>query len=197
MNKKSVKKALLLVLCAILLVVASVMGTLAYLTDKDDVTNTFTAGKVQITLTESVVNEYGVPVTPAATTPDGNEYLLVPGNNYTKNPVVTVLANSEPSWLFVKVENGIAGIEADSDKIVAQMSTNGWQLVEGQTNVYWNEHTAKSGADALYPVFDSFTIKTAWDGAGYDDAEVVLTAYAIQKANLADAKTAWAAFPNP
>ena len=47
---KNLKKALVLLLCAILLVVGSVMGTLAYLTSQDQVTNTFTVGNVEIDL---------------------------------------------------------------------------------------------------------------------------------------------------
>ena len=55
--KKS--KAILMALCAVLLVAASVMGTLAYLTSTDTVTNTFTVGNVQIKLDEAKVNEEG------------------------------------------------------------------------------------------------------------------------------------------
>jgi predicted ribosomally synthesized peptide with SipW-like signal peptide len=39
---KNAKKAILLTLCAILLVAGSVAGTLAYLTDRSSVENTFT-----------------------------------------------------------------------------------------------------------------------------------------------------------
>ena len=41
---KNAKKVLLLVLCAVLLVGASVAGTVAYLTATDSVENTFTVG---------------------------------------------------------------------------------------------------------------------------------------------------------
>ena len=39
---KKTKKALLLSLCAVMLVTASVLGTMAYLTSTDEVVNTFT-----------------------------------------------------------------------------------------------------------------------------------------------------------
>lgn len=42
---KTKSKALLLTLCAVLLVAASVLGTMAYLTSTDTVTNTFTIGQ--------------------------------------------------------------------------------------------------------------------------------------------------------
>ena len=50
---KTKSKALLLTLCAVLLVAASVMGTMAYLTSTDKVENTFTVGNVKITLDEA------------------------------------------------------------------------------------------------------------------------------------------------
>ena len=45
---KKTKKALLLSLCAVMLVTASVLGTMAYLTSTDEVVNTFTVGNVAI-----------------------------------------------------------------------------------------------------------------------------------------------------
>lgn len=58
-------KALTLSLCAVLLVVTTVFATMAYLTSQDSVNNTFTVGKVEITLDEAQVNDYGVPTDPA------------------------------------------------------------------------------------------------------------------------------------
>ena len=60
-------KVLLLSLCAVLLVAASVLGTLAYLTSQDTVVNTFTVGKVKTTLDEADVHPDGtaIPVLPA------------------------------------------------------------------------------------------------------------------------------------
>ena len=62
---KTKRKALLLTFCAVLLVVASVLGTIAYLTANDKVTNTFTVGQVAINLDEAKVTEDGKAVTPA------------------------------------------------------------------------------------------------------------------------------------
>ena len=59
---KKATKVLALMLCAVLLVTATVAGTLAYLTSSDTVENTFTVGSVTITLDEACVNEYGEPI---------------------------------------------------------------------------------------------------------------------------------------
>ena len=99
---KTKSKALLLTLCAVLLVAASVLGTMAYLTSTDTVTNTFTVGKVEIKLDEAKVNADGIPVEGAARV-TANSYKLMPGNTYTKDPTVTVLNGSEASYVRMKV----------------------------------------------------------------------------------------------
>lgn len=94
---KTKSKALLLTLCAVLLVAASVLGTMAYLTSTDTVTNTFTVGKVEIKLDETdVTNPTGPRV-------KANSYKLMPGTTYTKDPTVTVKAGSEESYVRMKV----------------------------------------------------------------------------------------------
>ena len=99
---KTRSKALLLTLCAVLLVAASVLGTMAYLTSTDSVENTFTVGKVSIKLDEAKVDADGKAVTPAERV-KGNEYKLMPGHTYTKDPTVTVEKGSESSYVRMKV----------------------------------------------------------------------------------------------
>lgn len=94
---KTKSKALLLTLCAVLLIAASVLGTMAYLTSTDTVTNTFTVGKVEITLDETDVTNPNGPRVKA------NSYKLMPGTTYTKDPTVTVLKGSEDSYVRMKV----------------------------------------------------------------------------------------------
>ena len=94
---KTKSKALLLTLCAVLLIAASVLGTMAYLTSSAEVENTFTIGKVEIKLDETdVTNPTGPRVT-------ANSYKLMPGTTYTKDPTVTVKAGSEESYVRMKV----------------------------------------------------------------------------------------------
>ena len=99
---KTKSKALLLTLCAVLLIAASVLGTMAYLTSSAEVKNTFTVGKVEIKLDEAKVNADGIPVEGAARV-TANSYKLMPGNTYTKDPTVTVKAGSEESYVRMKV----------------------------------------------------------------------------------------------
>lgn len=99
---KTKSKALLLTLCAVLLIAASVLGTMAYLTSSAEVKNTFTVGKVEIKLDEAKVTADGIPVEGAARVTE-NSYKLMPGTTYTKDPTVTVKAGSEESYVRMKV----------------------------------------------------------------------------------------------
>ena len=99
---KTKSKALLLTLCAVLLIAASVLGTMAYLTSTAKVENTFTVGKVEIKLDEAKVNADGIPVE-GADRVTANSYKLMPGTTYTKDPTVTVKAGSEESYVRMKV----------------------------------------------------------------------------------------------
>ena len=63
MKNSKLRRVLLLLACAVMLVSLSVGATLAYLTGKDEVVNTFTVGNVQIKLDEAKVNTDGTYVT--------------------------------------------------------------------------------------------------------------------------------------
>lgn len=170
---KKTKIALTLV-CAILLVAASVMGTLAYLTSTATVTNSFTVGNVTLGntneagLDEAKTTAAGVPVDSsdkeltkdettgkynltAAKRVDQNTYKLQPGHTYVKDPTIHVGDSSDDCYLFVKVENGISDIEATTgngySNIEAQMAAKGWkQLGTSYANIwYYAESTATEG----------------------------------------------------
>lgn len=93
---KKAKKIVALLLCILLLIGASIAGTVAYLTDTKAVTNTFTVGKVAIELHEDgekTRNDQTV----------GLDLHLVPNVPVDKKPVVTVLKDSEDCYVRVKV----------------------------------------------------------------------------------------------
>lgn len=187
---KSKKKVFLTVLCAAALVVASVLGTMAFLTSKTaTVTNTFTVGNVKITLDEAKVDTAGVPVEGAARV-TANEYKLIPGHTYTKDPTVHVDANSEESWLFVKVDDQIAEIEDDTT-VAAQLTANGWTSVAGATNVY--AYKEKVAAGANIKVFESFKIKDNATVNGNAGKTITVEAFAVQADGFSTSGEAWSA----
>lgn len=195
---KNYRKALLLVLCAVLLVAASVLGTLAYLTDTKSATNTFTVGHVYIDLDETDVNPMGVKDGDTRVTE--NTYHLLPNHTYVKDPIVYVEAKSDDCFVFVKIDNEIADIE-DETTVATQITAKGWtQLTDKNDNevagVYYKNHT-KQGTRKEYPVFENFKIKGTVDNtelADYQGKTIVVTAYAIQADGFNnDAFAAWTA----
>ena len=125
--KKKVLKAGLLALAAIVLVVATVLTTIAYLTASSAVSNVFTVGNVAISMFEHKVNSNGQLVDDNGTVitdiangieVDTNSYHLVPGNDYVKDPTIRILSNlqngaeaADTMYLFVKSHNMIRTIE--------------------------------------------------------------------------------------
>lgn len=195
---KKTSKALLLSLCAVLLVTASVLGTMAYLTSQDQVVNTFTVGNVAITLDEKDVDNSTLG---GNDRDKANAYKLMPGHNYEKDPIVHVDANSEDCYLFVKVVNEIANIEAEKT-VAQQMTEKGWVAVGAANGIYvyttdkTNPAVVTKGSNIT--VFENFTIAGNVDNttlATYADKTITVNAYAIQADGFAG-KTAseiWAA----
>ena len=178
-NRRSVSsKAFVVMLALVLALGCAVGGTIAWLTAQTGkVTNTFTYGDINITLEETT----------------GENYKIIPGKNIDKDPKVTVKAGSEDCWLFVKVVEDGTFVE----KKVTYEIADGWQLVDGQTNVYWREvkntDTVREFSvlkDKKVFVKDTLTKDDIKDIT--TNPTLTFTAYAIQKEGFADAKAAWA-----
>ena len=111
------KKGLALVLALALMVVGAVGGTLAWLTAKSDtVTNTFTTSNITVKLEE----KEGAAVT------GGKEFKMIPGYTIRKDPTVTVLANSEDCFLFVKLDKS-----TNFDTFLSYTMAADWNELEG------------------------------------------------------------------
>ena len=195
---KSKRKALLLAFSAILLVAASVLGTYAFLTAQSQkVENTFTVGKVAITLDEAKVTAMGV--VDGSERVQANSYKLIPGHSYVKDPTVHITAGSEDSWLFVRVKNGLSAIEKAGDTTIAkQMEKLGWTAVAPGSDIYAYQSTVK--ADANIKVFEQFIVdgtKTGTDLTAYASAKITVEAYAVQADGFDNAAAALTAAPFP
>lgn len=177
--KKNMKGAAFIAAGALALSLGA-FGTMAWLTDTTDpVQNVFTVGNVKLDLAETT-----------------SDYKMVPGVDIAKDPTVTVKANSEDAWVFVKVEQS-AGFESYLTYAVDQ----GWTALAGQTGVFWRE-VAGSAADQVFPVLldnkatvlDSVTndMMDAVSEGTVQAPALTFTAYAIQKSGFADPAAAWA-----
>lgn len=204
--RKSTKKAnvfkLTITLIALGLVFTMTLGgTIAWIVDTTEtVKNTFTYGNIDITLTET---DTGDGDNDALT----NKYTMIPGNTIEKDPVVTVKANSEACWLFVKIE-----VSNNFDDFMEYAVASGWTQLKDANNadvtgVFFREVT-KNTADQAFPVIldnkvnvKSDVTKGQLDELALPNATLPymnLTAYAVQKVGTGDsAYTVWTTIVNP
>ena len=212
---KTKSKALLLTLCAVLLVTASVLGTMAYLTSTDEVVNTFTVGSVAIKLDEAKANADGTLVE-GADRVKANSYKLLPGHTYNKDPMVTVLKGSESSYIKMTVTfskasaldaifapTGGAGLTSifngyDSANWIYKGNTKD-ATADTRTYEFWYKETvgAPTADVALDALFDSITVPgtiTNEQLATIAGMTITVNAYAIQADGFDNAEAAWAAF---
>lgn len=211
---KTRSKALLLTLCAVVLVIATVFGTMAYLTSTDEVVNTFTVGSVAIKLDEAKANTDGSLVE-GADRVKANSYKLLPGHTYNKDPMVTVLKGSEPSYVKMTVTFSKANeLDAIFDPNGANLTSifkgydaTNWigkgntkdAAANTRTYEFWyKEAVGAPTADvALDALFDSITVPGSITNDQLKTIEgmtITVNAYAIQADGFANAEAAWAAF---
>ncbi len=186
-KKKGVSTKVFLSLLALVLVVGcAVGGTIAWLTaTTEPVVNTFTYGKIKIELTETT----------------GTEYKIIPGVNISKDPKVTVKADSEACWLFVKVAEKGTFV---TDKVTYSIA-NGWMPLDATNHpgVYYREVDAVTAdtnfnvltGDATYPngvvtVSENLT-KAEVNSVAATQPTLTFTAYAVQKDGINTAADAW------
>ena len=172
------KKVRILVAAIALMLCCAIGGTLAWLSDKTaPVVNTFTVGDINITLTES----------------DNLNLKMVPGNTVFKDPKVTVKANSEACWLFVKVEKS-----ANFDSFMTYIVANGWTPLADNDGVYYREVPANE-TDAEFEVLqnnrvtvkETVTKQDLLEVADSNSPTLTFTAFAVQKENIDSATAAW------
>lgn len=142
------KKIFAIVLCVAMLAIAVIGGTMAYFTDTDAQTNTFTAGKVGISLDEAIVakDAAGNLVATGSRTDETQtlqNYHLFPAMKVTKDPTITVAADSEDAYIAAVVTItgdiydliGVAGY----DNIDITKLASGGLMAKASTQVQgWN-----------------------------------------------------------
>ena len=189
--KKTLRKVLPVLALVLVVAVASVGGTLAWLkVATDPVTNTFTVGNINIDLTETT----------------GNNYKIIPGVDIAKDPKVTVKANSEACWLFVKVEEAnwpndmeTIGDETTGTERVRKVNyalDTDWLGVPGTNNVFYREVSATTTNTDFAVLKDnevtvSSSLTKAEANAISGTPTLTFTAYAIQKDGFDTAAKAW------
>ena len=213
------KKKKTILAAAVLLLMLAVGGAIAYFTDTETKTNTFTIGNVDITLTEdgwdalADANDNDIP--------DAAEDMM-PGESVTKDPLINNVSTKNPAYVFAKVEVPCTTIVAPattSEELFTYTTNAGWTELSTAavactsggtaTHVYYygtggtlttlakatSETTPTSTSN---PLFSSITLLGTLKGnEGLSgEKQVVVTGYGIQTEGLTSTAPAdvWANF---
>ena len=183
------KRKLIIALALCLALALGIGGTMAYLTaTTSSVVNTFTIGNVGLELTETTGTE-------------GNngqrQFKMVPGNTIGKDPTVTVTADSEDCWLFVKLVKS-----ANFDTYLTYAVEDAWAALDDHPGVYYRE-VKQADAVKSFSVLkdDQVQVRTtvenfqAATGTSFVEPTLTISAAAIQRANIDNAEAAYTKLP--
>lgn len=233
MMKRKTNKRIVIAISSIAILLMTVGGVLAYLTDTASVTNTFTVGDVKITLDEAKVTPEGKPVDGNGNEVDlenaervtdigdgtANNYHLIPGMTYVKDPTMTVKSGSDESYVRMLVTINCASAfdaiyqpeKADLTKIFNEYSSD-WVYVDAtrvedeiiyefrykETVSGYSDDENKTKADMkLPPLFKSITVPeflTKEQLMTLENLVIKVEGHAIQAAGFEKENDAWAAF---
>lgn len=172
MNKKLITAASIALAACV-----AIGGTIAYLwDDTKTVTNTFSVGAVDIKLTEDGKEE-------------GKNYDVIPGQNISKDPIVTLEKIASDSYLFVKVEDSLAGLE--------WAKADGWEWLDTEKTVLYREVSTGDRGTEYHIIKDATVVVPNTVTNEAELGALSFTAYAIQKQkddeNVFTPQEAWTA----
>ena len=183
-------KIISVIVAAALLLIGIMGGTIAWLVDKTEpVVNTFTYGDINIDLEET-------PTPDDDDNPDTNEYEMIPGEEITKDPKVTIKTDSKASWVYVKLEKSL-----NFNDFMEYEIAQGWtQLKDALGNdvpgVYFREVGEVVSEDVVYDVIKDNKIHVKEtvtkemlnaldpEGAEATCPTLTVTAYAVQRSGF-------------
>ena len=179
------KKILAITLCIAMLAIMLVSGTMAYFTDTQAQTNTFTAGKVDIILYEHIVEKdatTGNLVSTGEKTQKDQSYHLYPAMTVAKDPTIRVEAGSEDAYVAAKVTvtgdiHTLIGVEGYDNIDITKLASGG--LMDEST-------TQVTGWNGLSMVYETATCVIYQDA---DKANNTWTLYVFITEPMAEKET--------
>ena len=180
--KRNISGRVLVALVAVVLLIGCAAGgTVAWLVSEPAaIVNTFTIGDIKASLAETT-----------------KDYHIVPGVDIDKDPVATVLKNSEDCYLFVKIDEENWPIFTETDGTTRKVDyavAAGWTKLED--GVYYRE-VSKSADDQAFHILkdDKVTVSSSLTK---DDLSTVttqpkltFTVYAVQRSGVDTPAAAW------
>lgn len=195
MSKNTRNRILLTAVAALLLVVMTVGGTVAYLTAKSqEVKNTFKPSAITVDINEHVYDPATGDVT-TAVTKTNNNYQFIPGFDMEKDPYVTV-TNDVDCYVFLTHTKPANWPEWATYTI----DTSEWTELEAGV---WYKEVAANATDKEFNVITGQTItvpttvtatelNALYSNGTAVELELVFNAYACQKLPFTSAAEAWA-----
>lgn len=173
------KKLLASIIATVLLCLGFISSTYAWFIATDfSIQNTFTSGNIEIMLAEST----------------SKNKKMIPGATLIEDPEITVMADSEDCWLFVKIDKS-----ATFDTFLSYEIAQGWTPVEGKSGVYYRTVSSDKN-NQLFGILKNDEVhakpeptKEQYDALNSNNYPVLtFTAYAVQMFGFANAELAWA-----
>lgn len=218
--EKNSKKKFLIGALAVLLVAICVGGTVAWLTAKNQLTNSFTVGNIVPPTTDD--EEKPLPADEDKV--DGNLYepgwvdgsKIIPGTPITKDPMVGIGVGSEPAYVFLFVKSATTA-EGQTEAAKAPYFTlnTGWDEMSGHVATSQSEDGNGKYTSGLFvygteeaPKLltvedekDTWTTSSAFSNVTFpedaqisdydaENANIEVYSYVIAASDPADAKTA-------
>ena len=191
-------KLVVAMLAVTLLIGCAIGGTVAWLTDKTEaVVNTFTYGDINIDLWEHAYDATTNALGNSKVTKVEN-YKIIPGVDLPKDPTVTVKANSEACWLFVKVEKSGTFV---TDKVTYSIDDTVWTQLDNVAGVYYKKIDTLTASETDYNILKDKKV-TVSQGLtkneinsieeGQKNPTLTFKAYAVQLDAAQTAADAWA-----
>lgn len=199
--KETMKKKVTAIALAVCILAVAVIGaTMAYFTDTDSKSNTFTFGGVDIELTEKSEKDEQNKIHAGTEKDGGFTYdTVLPGLVYSKVPTVKVVEG--PAWVVVTVT--VPTIYDHPDFFNRTANETDFAMVKkvvGENTVYYFYANAAVIAENSVTPFTEVKINPALtqdDVKNLPTFNVVVNAYGIQKDGFDDAKAAFAAAFTP
>lgn len=199
-------KVMTLVLAFVLVVGASVAGTLAWLTAQTaTVTNTFTSAELfsengSFTLWEHKAEDNdgdGVYTLDSSTEVTSNSYNILPGVDIPKNPTVDVEGLEEHAYLYIKVTSTLPtglSYSIDSNNWTALTEYNGVYVYTGENaedEIVKATNAAPETFEATILTGNQIVVAGDYSGTS-DDIKLSFDAYMVQATGNGDsAAAAW------
>ena len=210
-------KLLILILCIAIVAVSGTAATIAYFSAEDEDVNTFVLGNVKMTLDETKVTPDGLPVKNGETAErtTANEYHLVPGGEYTKDPTVTIKGGTSECYvrMLVTISDHSGLLEIFGNDFLPENFVEGWnreiwipsgktENPEEDTVTYeFRYYDIVPGTDEDLPLEPLFTkLKIPGESITLENISILSTAKisvianGIQATGFENAEEAWESF---